>query len=1164
MATGTGGAFVPRIEGKLQTSIQKEFSAFEPQAELGPCYRCHAEQKADGERVDLFVPMDSVAAERKKRADLRAAFERFVAAHSRHLPDYHNISDASGASGKTPILVLTRCDLPIVWKDLKDISVESRLDLFQDISSALTVLHNAGLVHGNVGHPALRRETHGGPAKLCDIIFALGEPVPTLAQPLAYQSRDIITTSTPSKSADLHALGVLGYWLLGGDDGVRKALTGTSEGAGNENLLATAIMDGTAPAPTAAELFGTTLEGGEEIASILARLTGRGGAQFQDGASVTQQFAKARGTTADIEMAHSDAAPEPTDPINKNAPPKPKRNRALVAVLCIAALGVVGGGAYLFDREQTTEALQSAWITCDQGTIPEGLEPRLHTAMQSVLANANANHTARNPVELNANCERYQTLKAANEDALGLARMETVLDGFARQAGADGLGLAPEVANRITESTDRVTSAFAALEGSEPDSSAIVEAVEPVSASLDGILDNVRNMLSGQADNGLADLAAFGLADSRFSETLASASATASEIADADVAVETLASISSAVSDGFAEAQSDWLANITPLQSTAQSLLAAIVADPDTETPEADIRLAALDERTGGLADSAYPEDAAAFAGAWDTLLAGYTAEIGQMGGALQSANQTRLDQAILAADLAVGPDDAGFAELSDAAAGLSDGDILDLIPLFSQTTAGFTDLTAAAAAQAQANQEALATQITDLRTAGAETASEDTATAFAAALSDAQGVDESISNGAYLAAQDTMATLVPSLDDLSATIASLADATETALTAATTASDAATLAGAGDTQGFIDSAALLTQAQTQATELQFASANSTAMDAEAGFATETATLQTAAELAQTEALSAQESALAAGVDPELDLYAAAINALAEADSLFDTGAFSQALAAFQNAASVFAALEEDATNPEITVVMGASQAQRDGAMAACLALNANRVSACGPVRAQLQAEREVTLTPFRLDARETTVGEFAAFVQATGHVTTVETGRQAVAMTTVGIPPVPEGFTWRSPGGTGTVADAEAPVAIVSFEDADAYCTWAGRRLPTAEEWEFVASAAGTRAFPWGNDWQQDAAVWRHGEAPRRVVQPASQAGAASPEGYVGMAGNLWEWVRTDGGSGLKGGSWLSFDPTDLRPAATMNAPSGLAGLDFGFRCAQDIEDWN
>lgn len=1158
MALGSERAFMAQIEGKLQASLKKKFSAFEPQTELGYCYRCNAEQKADGARVELFVPKDAAAEDKAIRIGLRGAFERFVAAHSPNLPDYHEvISDAAGANGKTPVLVLERCDIPLKWEeDLEHTSASQRLELFHDLARAVAVLHRSGLVHGNIGDHALRRETRNGPVKLCDIAFSLGDSVSATPQPLIYQSQEIINASTPSIGNDLHALGVLGYWLFGGDAGARKALTGTHDDV-SEAALAAAIMDGTAPAPTEEELFGGALEGGDEIASILARLTGRGGAQFQDGASVSQQISNALGKSEE----HAD--PIPDRPVQ---PTKPKQSRGVqMALVGIFVLGLLGGAGYLYKGQLDQSALDEAYAECRDATLPPGLEPRLQDAMERMLARAETEYTNGNRAEVEVACTHYVTLGGVAGDVAALAGLEQLLAGFASLEDRSEIGIDAELSTELEGGQLQIDTAFAALAADDPDPAPLQTALIPVGETAEAILTTVRGTLGARAERGLANLQSYDLSDSAIAGGLMEAMSTASDIGEAEAATALVSAIADLEAEGFSAAQAMWFARFNELQTRGVDLAEALDNDPDALVDDARDEMASLSERADALFASAAPDEAEVFAADWESVLAVYASELDQMTTSLREANQIRIEEAQTAAELAVGAEVDGFVTLVAEAGDLGGADILEELPTYAAVTSGFSDLTQAAAEAATALRETLGETMVELATEGAETASDETAAAYAGFSDALETIDADLETGAFFAASGPMAGMSSSLASLRDQITALTDAATDALAAATDGSNAATLAGAEETEGFVASAALLASAQEQSTALQFAAVIETAGNASAGFAAEVATLRSAAEDAQAAATDAQALALNAGVDPQLETYIAADAALADAQVLFENGAYGPAQAAFLAVAEVFAILGEDAANPEVTVTLGASVSEQTTALAFCRDQNPSRTNICDETRNVLSEERQVTLSPFRLDGREVTVAEFAAFVRETGYVTSAESGGPAIAVSSVGSATAPAGFTWRSPGGSGTQANPADPVTAMSFSDADAYCTWAGRRLPTADEWEFVASGGGLRLYPWGNDWQPDSVVWRgNTRNALQVVQPASEAQGISREGYVGMAGNLREWVSTENGGALKGGSWLSFDPSELRADAIMPIAGGSAGIDFGFRCARDIEDWN
>jgi formylglycine-generating enzyme required for sulfatase activity len=130
-----------------------------------------------------------------------------------------------------------------------------------------------------------------------------------------------------------------------------------------------------------------------------------------------------------------------------------------------------------------------------------------------------------------------------------------------------------------------------------------------------------------------------------------------------------------------------------------------------------------------------------------------------------------------------------------------------------------------------------------------------------------------------------------------------------------------------------------------------------------------------------------------------------------------------------------------------------------------------------------------VGLPGYRIDRFEVTLGQYKQFVAATGHR-----------------PP----SSWTR--GTPPAGEDRLPVVLVNFDDAQAYCRWAGKRLPTEEEWEKAARGTDGRVYPWGSRFEEDRANVGGIRSDRSPV--GSFPNGKSPYGVEDMIGNVWEWT--------------------------------------------------
>jgi formylglycine-generating enzyme len=221
----------------------------------------------------------------------------------------------------------------------------------------------------------------------------------------------------------------------------------------------------------------------------------------------------------------------------------------------------------------------------------------------------------------------------------------------------------------------------------------------------------------------------------------------------------------------------------------------------------------------------------------------------------------------------------------------------------------------------------------------------------------------------------------------------------------------------------------------------------------------------------------------------------------------------------------------------------------------------------------------------FDIARTETTVGQFRRYVQATGAITRAERNGGGEVYETGWVQK--PGWTWRTPFGGGSAAADDEPAVHITFDEAQAFCRWAGGALPTDAQW---LSAAHTEQrsnppagfergrnypFPTGSTPAGAQCLGDCGpQARQRAIAHGAQLlrgdgharAGSTPAGVNGlheMGGNVWEWVDEPPGAApgaehrTRGGSWW-YGQAQMRAEHVQSKAGTTAVVYIGFRCAR------
>ena len=215
----------------------------------------------------------------------------------------------------------------------------------------------------------------------------------------------------------------------------------------------------------------------------------------------------------------------------------------------------------------------------------------------------------------------------------------------------------------------------------------------------------------------------------------------------------------------------------------------------------------------------------------------------------------------------------------------------------------------------------------------------------------------------------------------------------------------------------------------------------------------------------------------------------------------------------------------------------------------------------------------------FAIDRTEVTIGRFERFAAATGFVSKAE--REGGGLVYVAGWERRAGWTWRAPFGRPGLGDE--PAVHITFDEAEAYCRWAGKRLPREREWVAAAytetrpnpslpfEQGRTYPYPTGDSPEGANCLEDCGGTPaidysavlgRGLGHARAGTTRAGVNGLYDMGANVWEWVETEDQTqkGTRGGSWW-YGAAQMRADYEAAKPRDMAVVYIGFRCAKDLK---